>query len=103
MNERTQQIDIVFDGPPGPEPGRFVEVETMEGASIRVGRWIDRGNGLWALRLTAVVRTDAPDEEYTCGAAYCDDPACKAHSYTPEMLERRARRHRPQGARQVFG
>lgn len=45
------QVDVVFDGPPGPEPGRFVEVEDMSGASIRVGQWIDRGDGYWALRL----------------------------------------------------
>ena len=35
-------IDIVFDGPPGPEPGRFVEVEDTNGNSIRVGEWIER-------------------------------------------------------------
>lgn len=45
-------IDIVFDGPPAHESGRFVEVEDPNGASVRVGEWIDRGNGLWALRIT---------------------------------------------------
>lgn len=44
-------FDFVVDGEPGPEAGQFVEVENMEGASIRLGRWIDRGNGLWALRV----------------------------------------------------
>ena len=36
----TRQIDVVFDGPPGPAPGRFVEVEDETGRSInrrRVG------------------------------------------------------------------
>ncbi len=47
-----QAINIVFDGPPGPEAGRFVEVETDEGASICVGEWIERPDGLWALRIT---------------------------------------------------
>ena len=47
----TAYIDIVFDGPPGPVPGRFVEVENDQGASIRVGEWIDRGDGYWALRI----------------------------------------------------
>ena len=47
-------INIVFDGPPGPEAGRFVEVETDDGASINAGEWIDRGDGLWALRITAL-------------------------------------------------
>lgn len=44
-------IDIVFDGPPGPVCGRFVESEGPNGASIKAGEWIDRGDGLWALRI----------------------------------------------------
>lgn len=44
-------IDIVFDGPPSNESGRFVEVENPQGQSISVGEWIDRGDGLWALRI----------------------------------------------------
>ena len=47
-------VDIVFDGPPGPEGPRFVEVEDMKGAGVRVGEWMDRGNGLWALRVKVV-------------------------------------------------
>jgi len=27
-------IDVVFDGPPGPEPPRFIEVEDEQGRSI---------------------------------------------------------------------
>lgn len=56
----TDFIDIVFDGPPGPESGRFVEVEDPDGRSINVGTWIDRGDGLWALRIepAAVARPD---------------------------------------------
>jgi hypothetical protein len=44
-------VDIVFDGPPGPQSGRFVEVEDEDGRSIRLGEWIARPNGYWALRL----------------------------------------------------
>ena len=48
-------IDIVFDGPPGPNADghhcNFVEVENPDGSGARVGEWIDRGNGLWALRI----------------------------------------------------
>ena len=51
----VKAIDIVFDGPPSHESGRFVEVENMVGASINVGTWIDRGDGLWALRVYALV------------------------------------------------
>lgn len=44
-------IDIVFDAPPGPEAGRFIEVEDPSGKSIDVGEWIHRPDGYWALRL----------------------------------------------------
>jgi hypothetical protein len=44
-------IDVVFDGPPSHESGHFVEVEDNSGKSRGVGEWIDRGNGLWALRI----------------------------------------------------
>ncbi len=44
-------IDVVFDGPPSHEPGRFVEVENEAGASVKAGEWIDRGDGYWALRI----------------------------------------------------
>lgn len=44
-------IDVVLDGPPDHEAGRFVEVEDPKGHSVKVGEWIDRGNGMWALRI----------------------------------------------------
>jgi len=44
-------VDVVFDGPPGPESGRFVEVEDADGKSISVGDWVDRGDGYHVLRL----------------------------------------------------
>ena len=47
----TRMIDIVFDGPPGPEAGRFVEVENESGASIGFGEWVERDDGFWALRI----------------------------------------------------
>ena len=42
-------LDIVLDGPPG--SGRLVEIESPAGVSVRVGQWIDRGDGQWALRI----------------------------------------------------
>ena len=44
-------INILFDGPPGKDAGRFVEVETDDGKSINAGEWIQKGN-YWALRIT---------------------------------------------------
>ena len=42
----ADHVDIVFDGPPGPEGNRFIEVEDALGRSIRFGLWIDRDDGL---------------------------------------------------------
>ena len=46
-------IDIVFDGPPSHESGRFIEVENEQGQSIKVGEWIkpELENGYWRLRI----------------------------------------------------
>ena len=48
---KQETIHILFDGPPGPQSGRFVEVENDAGASIRVGKWIAREDGLWDLAI----------------------------------------------------
>ena len=46
-------INIIFDGPPGPESGRFIEVETDDGKSINIGEWSEIcRSGIWALRIT---------------------------------------------------
>ena len=47
----TDHIDVVFDGPPGHESGRFVEVEDASGKSINYGKWVQRPDGFWVLRL----------------------------------------------------
>ena len=54
-------IDIVFDGPPSHESGRFVEVENQDGHSISVGEWIERDDGYWVLRLPLGVNTKDDD------------------------------------------
>ncbi len=48
----SSYIDIVFDGPPGPVSGRFVEVENAEGRSINAGEWIEDAP-FWRLRIPA--------------------------------------------------
>jgi hypothetical protein len=50
-------INIIFDGPPGPEGPRFIEVETDDGRSIRVGEWQERTNGYWRLRIPLSLQT----------------------------------------------
>ena len=47
-------INIVFDGPPRPEDGRFIKIETDDGHSIGVGEWQERRDGWWKLRITAL-------------------------------------------------
>ena len=44
-------LHFVFDGPPGHQSGRFVEVETPDGNSINAGEWHERADGLWELRV----------------------------------------------------
>ncbi|QLF84131.1 hypothetical protein KNV15_gp86 [Gordonia phage Jambalaya] len=44
-------VDVMFDGPPGPESGRFIEVENQHRASIRFGEWVEFSDGRWALRI----------------------------------------------------
>jgi len=46
-----EEIRIVFDGPPGPEGSRFIEVEDASGKSIAVGQWVENGK-VWELRIT---------------------------------------------------
>ncbi len=50
LDNEIMFVDIVFDGPPGPESGRFVEVENQHGRSVNVGEWVHRPGGYRALR-----------------------------------------------------
>jgi len=45
MTGSVQAINIVFDGPPSHQSGRFVEVETDDGHSINIGEWLQRPDG----------------------------------------------------------
>jgi len=47
----AEYLDVVFDGPPGPQSGRFIEVETNTGRSVSFGEWVKREDGYWALRI----------------------------------------------------
>lgn len=58
---RTRALNIVLTHGPGPDAD-FVEVETDDGRSVRVGQWITRPDGLVALRITAadLIETTPP-------------------------------------------
>ena len=50
MGTRGKTLNVIFDGPPGPEAGRFVEVEDLHGNSVTFGTWQeDQRTGLWRL------------------------------------------------------
>lgn len=55
-------VDIVFDGPPYHESGRFVEVEDEAQRSISIGEWVQRGD-YWVLRIPASARLIAAAPE----------------------------------------
>lgn len=67
----SAHTDVVFDGPPGPESGRFVEVEDDSGKSVRLGEWHQRGDGYWVLRLQGSPATLAAAQQLldACTAA----------------------------------
>ncbi len=49
MSEQ-HELAIVFDGPPGAESGRFIEVE-LDGKGVSSGRWLEGAAGIWKLIL----------------------------------------------------
>jgi len=53
----TTTVHVLFDGPPGPEPGRFVETELPDGTGVGVGTWIERPDGWWALAIEVPTET----------------------------------------------
>jgi hypothetical protein len=51
---RYQRLKVVFDGPPAPESGRFIEVEREDGSSVSAGKWEELEDGSWALWLRVI-------------------------------------------------
>ncbi len=44
-------IDIILDGPPGPESSRFIEVDDASGQSLKASACFVRQDGLWVVRV----------------------------------------------------
>lgn len=58
-----QPLNIIFTGPPGPgNDCVFIDVETDDGRSVRVGEWSQRQDGHWALRLPNSVTSPSSSE-----------------------------------------
>lgn len=51
MTDDKDFLDIVFDGHPLHKSGGFVEVEDSSGRSVKIGKWVNRPDGYWALRI----------------------------------------------------
>ena len=99
-------MNIVFDGPPSHQSGRFVEVENEKGESINAGEWAKRPDGLWELRVhpdaalkAEVERLKAKLDELRqdygglpCACEFDDDgeliEPCKYHGDIGLQLER---------------
>jgi hypothetical protein len=66
------KIDIVFDGPPGPVSGKFVEVEDAHGHGLDRGEWVEREDGFWVLRMDdpEYLRELLRDVVRACGKNY---------------------------------
>lgn len=51
MSKEAIRIDVVFRIEPGGAVPSFIEIE-VAGTTFRLGSWVQRGDGLWALRVT---------------------------------------------------
>ena len=48
MSRRTA-INLIFDGPPGPDGPRFIECEDEDGNSFDVGQWFEESDGTYSV------------------------------------------------------
>lgn len=96
-------VDVVFDGPPSHVCGRFVECENLSGASVGVGEWIDRGNGMWALRIdTHAAEVRRLREERDAGKRIEARAIMKAGDLERERDDLKEKVRRLQGVRDRF-
>lgn len=85
MPAPSRYFDVVFDGPPGPEAGRFIEVENERRESVSMGQWIDRGDGTWALRIAKPADVGLP--LWACGCGNSRRSANQPQCEQPECME----------------
>lgn len=73
----NKYVNLLFDGPPGSEAGRFIEAEDEDGISLSVGQWIEPSDdAYWRLRITAQPTLNNLSEEIHDNAA--------AHGFWPD-------------------
>lgn len=69
QQQPVETIQIRFDGPPGPEAGRFVEVEDIDGHGIRIGEWVQDGD-YWLLVIPGRVTQQPVGHVANCECCY---------------------------------
>jgi hypothetical protein len=78
---------IISEPGPGPEAGRFIEVEDGAGHSIRAGSWAQRQDGNWALTVPVPTGEPARDNATEVEALVAEIARLKAH---PTAAQERA-------------
>lgn len=79
-------IDIVFDGPPDNESGRFVEVENEAGEGINAGGWIERDDGYWVLRIEQAQAPTGDEREELIGLQLASYSKRMSDGYTSSII-----------------
>ncbi len=64
---RIVPVHVIFDGPPSHQFPRFVEVETPTGRGVRLGQWVNKGDGYWALVFNVPIDQTVGYEPATVG------------------------------------
>lgn len=83
------RLHIVFDGPPCPTAGRFVECENDVGQSINAGEWAERPDGFWELVVSKLPPASRGDDAQPGGAmARILERMAEAPSATGVLVER---------------
>jgi len=59
-------LDVLFDGFPGPDSCKFIDVVDENGHGVNAGEWLKRGNGTVALRITVDGSADYECEIEDC-------------------------------------
>lgn len=92
-SDAAPYTDIVFDGPPGPVCGRFVEVENEKRESISFGEWVGRDDGYWVLRIPtlAAVRAERDEAQAQNELLGCDKERALHIIQNPDLDDTEAR------------
>jgi len=100
----SEDIFVVFDGPPGHESGRFIDVENARGQSVNAGEWSQRDDRMWQLHICIsreMSKLQAENERlyievaefrgkatrYDAGLTACDELAADFNAATAQISD----------------